>query len=90
MLSIFEAIIEIVIIILIIGLSIYYLIKEIKDILKFHIYTWHMIFDKDNGLSKDINKIKTDFIKMRKFFKIRKEQKKHREMWNKTLEKRSK
>lgn len=76
MLSIFEAIIEIAIIILIIGLSIYYLIKEIKDILKFHIYTWHMIFDKDNGLRKDINKIKADFIKMRKFFKMRKEQKK--------------
>ena len=90
MLSIFEAVTEILIMILIIGFCIYFLIKEIKDIFKFHIYTWHMIFDKDNGLRKDINKIKANFIKMRKFFKMRKKQKKHREMWNKTLEKRPK
>jgi len=87
MVSIFEAIIEIVIIILMLVLGIYFLIKEIKDILKFHIYTWHLIFDKDKGLSKDINKIKADFIKMRKLLKSRMEQKKQREIWNKALEK---
>lgn len=88
MLSLLEVVIEIIIMIIILLVAMHFLVKKIKEMLEFHIYTWNQIFDKNNheNIKRKFNLMKTNVRKFKQISKIRKEQKKHRDMWNKELE----
>ena len=88
MLSILEVVIKIIIMIIILLVAMHFLVKEIKEMLKFYIFTWNQIFNKNNheNIKRKFNLMKTNVKKFKRILRMRKEQKKHRAMWNEELE----
>lgn len=68
------------------------LVQNIREFIESRKIMWKMMFNKDNktNFKNNLIKIKSDSIKCHEVYKLRKEQKKHRNMWNKALEERDK
>lgn len=86
---------SIVLMVVLLGLfvwSIKGLVQNISEFIESRKIMWKMMFNKDNktNFKNNLIKIKSDSIKCHEVYKVRKEQKEHRDMWNKALEERDK